>query len=185
MIIVIDAGHGGHDPGAEGNGLMEKDLNLSLAGALYDKLTALGHDARLTRQDDTFWELADRPQAANDAGAAVFVSLHHDASDQPSAHGATVFYHRDAPDDGALAFAIHKAMRPIFDGGMRDRGIGTANYAVLRGAVMPAVLVEGGFVSNAEDAEKIQTAEYQDLLAGCIAEGIESWGAEIACGFAS
>lgn len=178
MRIVIDAGHGGKDPGAEGNGLREKDLNLSLALILSEKLTAMGHEPLLTRQDDTFWELAERVAAANDSGAAVFVSLHHDASENPGAHGATVFYHREDPNEGALAFAIHTAMRPIFDSGVKDRGIGSANYAVLHGTTMPSALIEGGFVTNIDDSLTIQTAEYQDLLAKCIAEGIDTWGAE-------
>lgn len=184
MIIIVDPGHGGDDPGAVGNGLLEKDLNLSLANALVVTLEMLGHKPLLTRQDDTTWSLHERIAAANAVeGASCFISLHHDANDKPTAHGATVFYHINKPSDGDLAFAIHENMQEVFDRGMKDRGIGAANYAVLRETNIPAVLIEGGFVTNAEDAAKIQTEAYQFGLAQCIAVGIDEWGT--ACASAS
>lgn len=176
MRIVVDAGHGGVDPGAVGNGLSEEDLNLDVALRVAELLEAYGFDALLTRDEDEDISLQDRCDMANEADADAFVCIHFDASDKSTANGATVFCYTEAsPKAEALADAVHESMYALFANGMRDRGIQTANFKVLRSTAMPAILIEGGFVSNPNEAVKIGSDEYLDSLAACIAEGVRSW----------
>jgi N-acetylmuramoyl-L-alanine amidase len=101
-LIVIDPGHGGHDPGARNakTGAMEKDLTLAFAKTLRDELLKSGRlRVALTREDDSFLALEERFGLARDMGAALFISIHADASEEPGAHGATVYTLSDVASD--------------------------------------------------------------------------------------
>ncbi|EFV71603.1 bacteriophage SPP1 complete nucleotide sequence [Bacillus sp. BT1B_CT2] len=172
--IMIDPGHGGHDSGAAANGLKEKDLVLAIAKKTksilekeYDVLV------KLTRSTDVFIELAERSAMANKWGADYFVSIHINAG------GGTGFetyrFHKLSTSSGTgqKQAAVHKAIFNKIKGkGVKDRGTKSANYAVLRGTKMAAILTENLFIDNKNDAALLKQASFIDLLARGHAEGI-------------
>ncbi len=171
--IVIDPGHGGSDPGAIGNDLLEKDINLSVSLKLKNELTKLGYNVIMIRTADVEVALQDRPIVANNAGADIYVSIHTNAYDSPTAKGIETYSHPDFTEDGILAKAIHSELvkdKSLFT---IDRGLKTANFYVLRETAMPAVLIELGFITNEEDAKIL--VERQDDFAKAIARGIDNY----------
>lgn len=219
-IVVVDAGHGGHDPGAAANGVREKDVNLKAALQLGETLRQYGIDARLTRRTDVYLKLAERTAFANKHDADVFVSLHCNAMPKGRSSVAGLEYYIMAlPSDkdamnlaiaenkeisaGAesaadvqradkktqlllkilgdmqqndkinestmLAEVMHKAAK---SGSMPMRKVAQAPFFVLRGAGMPAVLVEMGYLTNAAEARKLNSASYREALCRSIAQGI-------------
>ena len=167
--VFLDAGHGGKDPGALGNGLMEKDINLAVTLKVGQILTNHGVIVSYSRTTDVFIELADRTAMANNFGADVFVSLHCNAFHDSSAQGVETYSYPGSAKGTNLARAIQDS---IVSSGVytRDRGTKTANYAVLRLTNMPAALVEMGFITNGEDAYIL--VNRQEELAEAIAKGI-------------
>ena len=109
-LILIDAGHGGHDPGASGSGQVEKNLALALARDVRDRLVAAGGiRVALTRNDDSFLVLEERADLARRMGADLFLSIHADAADNQNAQGATIYtLSRDASDREAAQFAARE-----------------------------------------------------------------------------
>lgn len=148
--IFIDAGHGGHDPGAVGSRSKEKDNVLKVANRLKVLLESHGHAVRMSRSTDVFLSLSERARLANVWGADYFVSLHNNAA-TASATGFETFIHDGPVQSETAGFqnAIHEAI--IKGIGIRDRGKKRANFAVLRLTRMPAVLIEYAFISNASD----------------------------------
>lgn len=202
-FIVLDPGHGGRDGGGTNReaGLIEKELTLDLANRLKAILEANGHRVVLTREDDTFVALPERPALANSLGADLFVSLHFNvAPNQPTVRGIETYVltPRFAPStsdpdsdvfaagDGrrraehagnlmdranaVLGLAMHR--RLLSDLSIPDRGLKRARFAVLRDAAVPAVLVEGAYVTNPQDIELIKDPEWMQRLAHAIAAGI-------------
>jgi N-acetylmuramoyl-L-alanine amidase len=171
--VVIDPGHGGKDPGTHSAaGVNEKSITLAVALATAQYLRQQGVEVILTRQDDTFIELMDRAAIANRTGAQVFVSIHADASKNPSAQGHSVLLpQRDSPRDARLANLISRNLVLIGSAthAVRrdDRGL-----VVLRHTNCPAVLVETGFLSNQVDAAWLSQPSNQVRLGWAIAEGI-------------
>ncbi|MBW7476079.1 N-acetylmuramoyl-L-alanine amidase family protein [Paenibacillus oenotherae] len=170
-LVVLDAGHGGTDPGAKGiTSKIEKDFNL----ALTLKVEALlkqqpGIDVVLTRADDTFVTLADRAIIANNLHANVFVSIHANAAPgSPSAQGTETFYYHDTSK--LLADIMHKHL--IAATGFKDRKAQYKSLKVLRDTIMPAALLEIGFLSNATEESLLFTEEFQQRVAASIVEGI-------------
>lgn len=176
LIVVLDAGHGGYDSGAVGNGLYEKALTLKIAQYCKAELEKYsGVKVYLTRSNDTFISLDKRVVIASGVKADVFVSLHINSASNPSATGAEVFYPNSSyrPTVGAqgkkLAGEIQKRLVSL---GLHNRGLKTFNsmvgakypdgspadyYAVIRGAKnagFPGIIVEHGFISNPLDAGK-------------------------------
>lgn len=219
-VVVVDAGHGGHDPGAAANGVREKDVNLKAAIELGEILRQYGIDARLTRRTDVYLKLAERTAFANKNDADVFVSLHCNAMPKGRSSVAGLEYYimalpsdKDAMNlaiaenkeisagvDSAaeaqradkktqlllkilgdmqqndkinesttLAEVMHKAAKA---GSMPMRKVAQAPFFVLRGAGMPAVLVEMGYLTNAAEARKLNSASYREALCRSIAQGI-------------
>ncbi len=106
QLVVIDAGHGGHDPGTEAAGdVAEKDLALQIARRVRDALAADGVDARLTRDDDTFLTLAERTQLANQSRADLFVSIHLNSSPNPDTSGIETYYLNNTTDHSTIRLA--------------------------------------------------------------------------------
>lgn len=167
--IFIDAGHGGHDPGALGSRSKEKDNVLKVALRLKVLLESYGHTVRLSRSTDVYLTLSERARLANVWGADYFVSLHNNAA-TATATGFETFIHNGPVQSKTAGFqnAIHAAI--IKEIGIRDRGKKRANFAVLRETKMPAVLIEYAFISNATD-ESILINEV-DKLAQLTADGI-------------
>ncbi|MCI8489203.1 MAG: hypothetical protein HFJ04_02945 [Lachnospiraceae bacterium] len=175
LVVVLDAGHGGYDNGAVGNGLKEKALTLKIAGYCKAELEKYkGVKVYMTRANDTYLALDKRVSIASGVKADVFVSIHINSAGISSANGAEVFYPNSnyKPSIGAegkkLANGIQKNLTAL---GLRSRGIKTLNsqngstypdgspsdyYAVIRGsknAGFPGIIVEHAFISNASDAK--------------------------------
>ncbi|MEK4119351.1 MULTISPECIES: N-acetylmuramoyl-L-alanine amidase family protein [unclassified Paenibacillus] len=171
-IVVIDAGHGDHDPGAIGvTKKREKDFNLAMALKV-EKLLANepNIDVVLTRSTDKFLELKDRAKLANDLKADVFISIH--ANSGPSAATGTETYYYDQSDK-ALAAALHKEIVKAM--GLKDRGVRYGNFHVIRETKMPGALLEVGFMSNKTDESKLFDPATQDRVAAAIVRGIKNY----------
>ena len=167
--VFLDAGHGGKDPGALGNGLREKDINLSVALKIGNILKNHGVNVGYSRTTDVFVELQDRATMANNFGADVFVSIHCNAFHDSSAQGVETYSYPGSMSGRNLAKAIQDS---IIASGVYtvNRGIKTANFAVLRLTNMPAALVELAFITNPQDADILRNR--QDDLALAVARGI-------------
>ena len=169
--IVIDPGHGDHDPGAVADDIYEKDITLDIALKTEKLLKDAGYKVRLTRDDDSFLELGERAEFANKRNAKVFVSIHCNSSEDGNGQGIETYYGESRTEaDVTLAEKIQKCL--ITQTGARDREVKEATYTVLVRTKMPASLVEVGFMTN--DAERAQLVDehYQELVAQGISEGI-------------
>lgn len=171
-LIVIDAGHGGRDPGAIGSMIQEKDVNLKTALKLQKELEKQGFKVYMTRSKDEYVNLYDRAGMANGLGATLFVSIHANASASGSANGVEVLYSNDSMSGGkGLATEIQNEMVRTLRA--TDRGVmKRTNLVVLRETVMPAVLVELGFLTNAAEQNKLMNDGYLQSSAEAIARGI-------------
>lgn len=217
-IIVLDAGHGGEDPGAIGpTGTKEKDINLAITLALkklFDK--DKNYKVILTRNDDTFIPLAERTNIANENKADLFISIHNNANFKKEISGFEIYFLSEhASDSEAASTAIlensvislenkPKGDKEILQnmlwsmvvneyinesselssfisceatGRLKipNRGIKQANFFVLRGAQMPAVLVEGAYLSNYSDEAKLNMKNFQLSIADAIYEGVKKY----------
>ena len=169
--IVIDPGHGEHDPGAVADDIYEKDITLDIALKTEKLLKDAGYKVRLTRDDDSFLELGERAEFANKRNAKVFVSIHCNSSEDGSGQGIETYYGESKTDmDLNLAENIQKCL--IAQTGARDREIKEASYTVLVRTEMPAALVETGFMTNDVERAQLMDEHYQELIALGISEGI-------------
>ncbi|PGT81919.1 SH3 domain-containing protein [Bacillus sp. AFS040349] len=168
--IVIDPGHGGQDGGAVGNGgTLEKNLTLTTAKLVYDKLKSAGANVFITRSTDTYISLNSRVSTSHYRNAEAFISLHYDSAVDPNASGTSAyFYHslKDAP----LAFRLNKELTQQTR--LNDRGVKFGNFHVLRENHSPAVLLELGFLSNRTEELTINSASYQEHASQGIFNGI-------------
>jgi N-acetylmuramoyl-L-alanine amidase len=176
--IVIDAGHGAHDPGANRGPHMEKNYALRVASLLKAALEAKGAQVILTRASDVYVGLTERPKMARDAGADLFISVHFNSSGREnSVSGTMTFYHLSDPDDMILAHCIHPELIAVSGlpdkGALSDRRIYQSGFAVLRGAPMPAVLLELAFINHERDRAQIVRPEWQKAMADAAARGIQ------------
>lgn len=191
--VVIDPGHGGHDAGAVSAIAKEKDLNLAVARKLRRLLERQGYRVVMTRDGDYFLTLQQRVAIANRIPDSIFVSIHHNAGRRAASgietftlapQGTTSPFARSRRYDDlagnnqdseniALATAVHS--RAIRLSGAIDRGIQRARFSVLCTIRRPAILFEGGFVSNPAECRKMATGTYQDMLARSISEGIKAY----------
>ena len=167
--VFIDAGHGGKDSGAIGNGMYEKNITLPVALKVGEILTQHKVVVKQTRTTDTFVELKDRAAKANKWGADVFVSIHCNAFDNPAAQGTETFSHTNSTRGTALAKSIHDNIiaKKLYT---KNRGIKKANFLVLRETKMVAALTELAFITNQQDATLLKTK--QNEFAAAIAKGI-------------
>lgn len=192
--IVIDAGHGGKDPGKIQGKMREKSYTLDIAKRLQRILTKRGYTVILTRDKDAFLELADRAKKANSAQADLFVSIHFNAAEAKSARGVETWMltpvgeasfasktSKKSADAGnrldawnlLLAYKVQSALAGKIDA--EDRGIKCANFAVLKDLKCPGVLIECGFFTNAAEAALIARTNRRELIAQGIADGISSY----------
>lgn len=172
--IAIDAGHGGHDGGALGHNLVEKEINLDVAKKVESILKKKGIDVLMIRSNDTFVELDDRVKKAEKANVNALVSIHTNSHTTESANGTETYYNlkmasSKVNDSKQLATFIQNRLHKGLD--TKDRGVKTANFAVLR-TTFPSALVELAFISNKADAEKLASQAYQQKAAEAIAAGI-------------
>jgi len=196
--VVIDAGHGAHDSGATGPFGEEKDYTLDTALRLEKALQKRGLETHLTRRTDTFLTLGQRVDIANRKDDAIFISLHFNSSGSRDANGIETYALapqgtrstnggspwnsplrgnlRDA-ENIALATAVHAHV--IHELRSVDRGIKRARFNVLRGINKPAILFEGGFVSNPTEGELIDTSKYRQRIAESIADAVVKFRAAV------
>ncbi|MBI5273753.1 MAG: N-acetylmuramoyl-L-alanine amidase [Chlamydiales bacterium] len=175
--IVIDPGHGAFDFGTHSKVCCEKNANLTTALLLEKYLYELGYRVTLTRYDDTFVTLKDRAKFANMSNASLFVSVHYNAAKNTSAHGIEVYYYPDSQDKNRVAkskcLAQYVLAKMLAITGATSRGIKPGNFGVIRETQMPAILVEGGFITNPKEAKLLGDRKYLDKLAFAISEGID------------
>jgi N-acetylmuramoyl-L-alanine amidase len=171
VLVAIDPGHGGQDPGAVGiGGLQEKNVVFPVSLRVAQLLRENGVDVVMTRTDDLTLDLQPRVDIANNANATVFLSIHANAIslDRPDVNGIEVYY---ASDSGRqLATIIHSYTLPT--SGFNDRGIKSARFYVIRHTNMPAALIELGFVTGESDAPKLRDPAWQERIAQAITQGI-------------
>jgi N-acetylmuramoyl-L-alanine amidase len=170
--VVIDAGHGGKDPGAHSSGgVLEKDVNLAVATAVAENLRRRGVDAVCTRSDDHFVELDDRCAIANHSGARLFVSIHAD-SNKVTDEGHTVIT-PDVPAPEAST-AAHTISQRLEAAGSTCHAVrqDVRHLRVLSATHIPAILIELGFLSNPREAARLSDTAWQRRLADAIADGI-------------
>lgn len=183
ILIVIDAGHGGSDPGARGaNGSWEKNVNLALAQKLAARLLAEGFQVRLTRSDDTFVPLYDRSGIANNANASLFISLHANASPRHDRTGTSVWYTVKEGYPATMAQAAHRkslaetVLRNLVANlGLPSEGIHLANYVVTRETRMPSILIESGYIDNPNEERLLNDSALQERDAEGIVRGVKEY----------
>lgn len=179
-IIVLDAGHGGFDPGASNKGTDEKDLNFKIIYTLlkpYFSDNAPDIKAYWTRTADSYITLADRSAFAKKVGADAFISLHMNSASSSSANGTEVYY---SVSNNSKSFGgiTSKAMATLFKNNlidnlnMKNRGTKSAAYYVLKHNTVPAVLIELGFISGNADYSKLTSSSFQKKAAKTIYKGI-------------
>ncbi|MEL7053438.1 MAG: N-acetylmuramoyl-L-alanine amidase [Cyanobacteria bacterium J06588_5] len=171
FTVVLDPGHGGRDPGAVGiNGLQEKQVVNDITPQVAEILRAQGVNVVLTRDRDMEVDLAPRVQIAERANASIFVSIHANAisMSRPDVNGLETFYSSDAGQ--RLANTVHATV--LNEMGMRDRRVRSARFYVIRRTSMPAILIETGFVTGAEDAPNLADPMWRQRMATAIARGI-------------
>ncbi|ABJ09634.1 N-acetylmuramoyl-L-alanine amidase [Bacillus phage 1] len=171
MKIVLDAGHGGHDPGAVANGLKEKDLTLAIVKHIGKMLGEYeGAEVHYTRTDDRFLELSERAAIANKLKADLLISVHINAGGG-TGFESYIYNGNVSPATIAYQNVIHQELMKAI-GNVTDRGKKRANYAVLRETNMPAILTENLFIDNANDAAKLKSEQFLQQVAYGHVQGI-------------
>ncbi|MGF1575909.1 MAG: N-acetylmuramoyl-L-alanine amidase [Cyanophyceae cyanobacterium] len=171
VVVAIDPGHGGRDPGAIGvGGIQEKLVNMEIARRVTQRLEAAGYGVIMTRTDDREVLLQPRVDQAVRSNATIFVSIHTNALDRSGVRGIETYYLK--PDSESLATTLHRAI--VAGSGAPDREVRRARFFVVRETPvgMPSVLLELGYLTNPEEGRLLATPEYQDRLAQAITDGI-------------
>jgi N-acetylmuramoyl-L-alanine amidase len=192
-LVVLDPGHGGRDSGTMKAGILEKELALDVALRVKRFLQLQGVATLLTRTDDTYVSLADRAAIANARHNCVFVSIHFDDAARPAATGVETYYAarqisnlarvaswlpflaQTAPESAnvesqSLAAFIQEAL--VTRTQAVNRGTTPHQFFVISHVRHPAVLVEGGFLTNAEEVNKLATSDYREQIAAAISDGL-------------
>ncbi len=186
--VVVDAGHGGVDGGAEGNhGEVEKEINLAIAGYLREYLELSGVEVVMTRDEDRSLhsteqgsiaqkkkeDIRRRLEIIDEDPDSITVSIHQNKFGESRYHGAQMFYGVNNPDSEVLAQMIQTSIvEKLQPDNARKIKPGTKSVYLLTHAQNPIVLVECGFLSNEEEAEKLMTEDYQKEMAFAIYCGI-------------
>lgn len=193
--VVLDAGHGGHDKGASSPYGFEKEYTLDVVRRLRKHLESAGLRVIQTRNSDTFIDLENRPRAANKTPNSIFVSIHFNSADwKPSANGIETYAisplgappsgqdgvmsrdrlqelgHALEPVNFTLATVVQHAIIGKMD--VEDRGVKRARFVVLKEASAPAILIEGGFLTNSAESTRIADVAWRESYAKAIAAGI-------------
>ncbi|NCU17680.1 hypothetical protein GW534_07910 [Bacillus sp. P1(2020)] len=188
--VYLDPGHGGSDPGAVAGGLKEADINLDIAKKVESLLKQRGYTVYMSRTGNTTVGLYDRPAEANRLNTDIFVSIHTN-SGSSSARGIESYYYKYKPEyppkinkelhndpvrvaqSIKLAESVQKHM--IKGTGAPNRGVKGAAFAVTRESIMPATLIEVGFISNPSERSQLATDSYRAKIARGIADGIDAY----------
>ena len=167
--VVIDAGHGGHDNGGQWGRVYEKHLALDTAFRLESKLKKLGYQTVMTRRSDYFISLPQRVGIGNRYKNAIFVSIHYNYTWKQQVSGLETFY--SSEQGRQLAHLVQGSL--IRKTRTVDRCAKYARFYVIRNSTLPAILVEGGFVSNTEERDRMKSGWFRDNIAQGIADGIQ------------
>lgn len=169
--VCIDAGHGGHDPGAVNGSKHESVAALAIAKKVGAALKEKGVSVKYTRSTDKYVSLAERCRISNAFDADAFVSIHLNAATNKTATGIETWRYPVAGTTKKLADNVQSEL--VAAVGWKDRGVKTTTTLyVLRKTASPAILIECGFLSNAAEAKKLFTEKYQDKLAAAIVKGV-------------
>lgn len=178
--VVIDAGHGGADPGKVGvDGSLEKDINLKIAKKLALFLTAADVDVVLTREtDDGLYDenvsnkkvqdMKNRVALIEEKKPALTVSIHQNSYHEEYVHGAQVFYYEGSQESKALAERMQQVLAEQIDPDNARQAKANSSYYLLKKTSSPIVIVECGFLSNYEEAQKLSSEVYQEKTAWAI-----------------
>lgn len=176
--IVIDAGHGGFDPGkVSKDGTLEKDINLNIAKYLQQYLEQSGAFVLTTRIDDNALakekgaDMKARKNIANNENVDLLVSIHQNSFPKESVKGAQVFYYKTSENSKNLAICIQNRLKEIDSSNQREAKENN-DYYLLKQTTMPSVIVECGFLSNSEEGNKLKDEQYQQKIAWSIYLGI-------------
>lgn len=181
--VVIDAGHGGSDPGKVGiNNQLEKEINLKIAEILKDFLQAEGIEVVMTRESDAglydegasnkkVQDMKRRLEIIEKTDPVIVVSIHQNSYHEEYVKGAQVFYYTTSESSRQLAEVIQEQLRSL-DPDNRREAKGNDSYFLLKKTSKPIVIVECGFLSNREEAEKLSSALFQEKMAWNIHMGI-------------
>lgn len=186
FLVVIDPGHGGHDAGTQSISkprYQEKSLNLVTAQFIKGFLQQLGYQVFMTRENDTFISLDKRAQMANEKKPSLFVSVHYNSAPSAEANGVEVFYYQSKEKKERMLKSkrlAHDILKHVLvHTKAKSRGVKHANYAVIRETNMPAVLVEGGFVTNEAELQNLKDPTYLKKIAWGIVRGIDEYASKI------
>jgi N-acetylmuramoyl-L-alanine amidase len=192
-VVVLDPGHGGQDSGAMCGGILEKDLTLDIAQRVERRLRDEGFTILMTRTRDSYVSLAERAALANCLKDCIFVSIHFNEGNKAVSSGVETYYAEHQVTNGStiaswLPFLQRVSMQTPNVDSQRladliqqalvtrthalNRGTKTQQFYVLANVRHPAVLIEGGFISNKDDAVRLGTTDYRDEMAAAINEGI-------------
>ena len=191
-VVIIDPGHGGSDGGTVAGGALEKELNLQVANLVGMKLTKAQVNVQFTRDSDLKVNLSERSNLANEYPGALFVSIHHNASTVPEAHGVEIYYAQSKPDsvmvsqrqyfklgkndsfsdDRGKLLAGHVQYLLCSMTGAKDRGIRDSRLAMTRWVSCPSILIECGFLSNAKECSNLISSAYREKMSAGIAGGV-------------
>jgi N-acetylmuramoyl-L-alanine amidase len=192
-VVVLDPGHGGKDSGAMCGGVMEKDLTLDIARRVDRLLDSEGVATLMTRLGDSYVSLADRAAFGNRVKESIFISIHFNEDNKPVASGVETYYaaHQinsgstfgswlpffsrppsNSPNPESQSFAgfIQEAL--VARTRSVDRGTQAKQFFVIANVTSPAVLIEGGFITNQDELSKLASEDYRDQLAAAVADGI-------------
>ncbi|MDE6957194.1 MAG: N-acetylmuramoyl-L-alanine amidase CwlD [Lachnospiraceae bacterium] len=185
-VIVLDSGHGGSDPGKVGIGdVLEKDLNLEIALKTQKQLEKAGYKVVMTRTADEGLkrngkeagkteDMRARVEIMNREKPALVVSIHQNSYPQSNVKGAQVFYYSHSKEGEKAAVTIQKALKKLDENNTREAK-DNDTYYLLRKTEVPAVIVECGFLTNPEEAKKLQEESYQKQVAELICEGVKDY----------
>lgn len=174
-VILLDPGHGGHDPGAIScSGKFEKHLNLDVAWNLKNILNKAGAAVYMTRTDDTYISNSSRGRLADKLGADILLSIHHNSLNNSDYYGLSTYYNTINYKDPSYGYNLAEAiyLNAITVNGVYRDGILDRNFEVLRETNTPAALIEIGFMSNPTEEMNIHNLSFQNVMVEKIADGI-------------
>ena len=177
-VVVVDPGHGGHDTGARHSGVQEKDLSLKISLKTAEAFRRAGVSVVMTRSDDTFITLQERPAVATRSNASFFISIHINSNQVANSRsGGMTFFHKQDPVCTLLAQCIQSEIAKVSGipslGIWSDTRIYESGFAVLRRATVPAVLIELGFINHAVDRKRLMSSDFQNKVAAAIVQGVK------------